>query len=173
MLSNISSNNMPEVDSISLNQANKSGNVVLLRKNDTGYIKSMDYDNDGAITLDEFNQYCEENSIDGDGRLKLLTTILLSKTAAEIKEDIKKNNPQEFSEEENKENLSIHDENNENKEVSFQEYLDYYEEKYNQTNNATQEEKTENTKDVKLKKAISAYNQKEEQKPDLKIDGKI
>ena len=97
MLSNISSNNMPEVNSISANQSNKSGNVVLARKNDPGYMKSMDYDNDGVITMEDFNQYCEKNSIDGNGRLRLLTIILLSKTTSEIKKEIQEKNPQDFN----------------------------------------------------------------------------
>ena len=172
MLSNISSNNMPEVNSISANQTNKSGNVVLARKNDPGYMKSMDFDSDGTITLEEFNQYCEENSVDANGRLKLLTGILLSKTVSEIKENIKENNPQDFNDLD-KQNLSIYSDDDSSKKVSIEEYIEYYDKKYSQNEDSKQEEKIENSKDINIKKALDAYNIKEIEKPELKIDGKI
>ena len=171
MLSNISSNNMPEIGSISANQSNKSWNVVLAKKTDSGYISSMDYNNDGKITMDEFNQYCEENSIDGDGRLKILTTILLSKTVAEIKENIKKENPQDF-EDLDKQKLSIYADENNTKEISIDEYIEYCDNKYSQEE-TKKEEKIENSDNIKVKKALNAYNIKEEEKPQLRIDGKI
>ena len=171
MLSNISSNNMPEVNSISANQSNKSGNVVLARKNDPGYMKSMDYDNDGIIIMEDFNQYCEKNSIDGNGRLRLLTIILLSKTTSEIKKEIQEKNPQDFNDK-NKETDSQFAKENNGEKISYQEYIEYYDKKYTQNEDIKKEEK-ENPKDIKIKKALDAYSTKEEEKPEIKIDGKI
>ncbi len=171
MLSNISSNNMPEVNSISANQSNKSGNVVLARKNDPGYMKSMDYDNDGVITMEDFNQYCEKNSIDGNGRLRLLTIILLSKTTSEIKKEIQEKNPQDFNDK-NKETDSQFAKENNGEKISYQEYIEYYDKKYTQNEDIKKEE-NKNPKDIKIKKALDAYSTKEEEKPEIKIDGKI
>ena len=139
MLSNISSNNMPEVNSISANQSNKSGNVVLARKNDPGYMKSMDYDNDGVITMEDFNQYCEKNSIDGNGRLRLLTIILLSKTTSEIKKEIQEKNPQDFNDK-NKETDSQFAKENNGEKISYQEYIEYYDKKYTKNEDIKKEE---------------------------------
>ncbi len=171
MLSNISSNNMPEVNSISANQSNKSGNVVLARKNDPGYMKSMDYDNDGIIIMEDFNQYCEKNSIDGNGRLRLLTIILLSKTTSEIKKEIQEKNPQDFNDK-NKETDSQFAKENNGEKISYQEYIEYYDKKYTQNEDIKKEE-NKNPKDIKIKKALDAYSTKEEEKPEIKIDGKI
>lgn len=171
MLSNISSNNMPEVNSISANQSNKSGNVVLARKNDPGYMKSMDYDNDGVITMEDFNQYCEKNSIDGNGRLRLLTIILLSKTTSEIKKEIQEKNPQDFNDK-NKETDSQFAKENNGEKISYQEYIEYYDKKYTKNEDIKKEE-NKNPKDIKIKKALDAYSTKEEEKPEIKIDGKI
>lgn len=171
MLSNISSNNMPEVNSISANQSNKSGNVVLARKNDPGYMKSMDYDNDGIIIMEDFNQYCEKNSIDENGRLRLLTIILLSKTTSEIKKEIQEKNPQDFNDK-NKETDSQFAKENNGEKISYQEYIEYYDKKYTQNEDIKKEE-NKNPKDIKIKKALDAYSTKEEEKPEIKIDGKI
>ena len=171
MLSNISSNNMPEVNSISANQSNKSGNVVLARKNDPGYMKSMDYDNDGVITMEDFNQYCEKNSIDENGRLRLLTIILLSKTTSEIKKEIQEKNPQDFNDK-NKETDSQFAKENNGEKISYQEYIEYYDKKYTKNEDIKKEE-NKNPKDIKIKKALDAYSTKEEEKPEIKIDGKI
>lgn len=171
MLSNISSNNMPEVNSISANQSNKSGNVVLARKNDPGYMKSMDYDNDGIIIMEDFNQYCEKNSIDENGRLRLLTIILLSKTTSEIKKEIQEKNPQDFNDK-NKETDSQFAKENNGEKISYQEYIEYYDKKYTQNEDIKKEE-NKNPKDIKIKKALDAYSTKKEEKPEIKIDGKI
>ena len=162
---------MPEVNSISANQSNKSGNVVLARKNDPGYMKSMDYDNDGIIIMEDFNQYCEKNSIDGNGRLRLLTIILLSKTTSEIKKEIQEKNPQDFNDK-NKETDSQFAKENNGEKISYQEYIEYYDKKYTQNEDIKKEE-NKNPKDIKIKKALDAYSTKEEETPEIKIDGKI
>ncbi len=39
------------------NNKQKSG-IVVAKKGSSGYIQQMDIDNDGEISLEEFNQYC-------------------------------------------------------------------------------------------------------------------
>ena len=105
------------------------------------------------------------------GRLRLLTIILLSKTTSEIKKEIQEKNPQDFNDK-NKETDSQFAKENNGEKISYQEYIEYYDKKYTKNEDIKKEE-NKNPKDIKIKKALDAYSTKEEEKPEIKIDGKI
>ena len=64
-------NNFNKVQQSGANNQQKSG-IVVARKGDSGYIKQMDLDEDGEISLEEFNQYCEENGVSEEEKLRML-----------------------------------------------------------------------------------------------------
>ena len=53
--------------------------IVLASKGESGYSPIFDVDNNGIITLDEFNKYCEENGVKEEDKLKLMMSMQSSK----------------------------------------------------------------------------------------------
>ena len=80
--------------------------ITLAQKGQAGYMKEMDADDDGKITLEEFNQYCEENGLSSEDKMKLLTCMQVSQMNEKISEDTKKAQDEEKKKEKAEENKS-------------------------------------------------------------------
>lgn len=75
-------------DSAVEQNTNAAKNIILVKKGSTGYMTDIDFDENGDITLEELNKYCEENGVSEKDKIAMLTTIELSK----IKENLIENN---------------------------------------------------------------------------------
>lgn len=60
------------------NNQSPASKIVLAKKGSPAYMKQFDTDNDGEITLEEFNKYCEENDISDNDKIKILQVMQLS-----------------------------------------------------------------------------------------------
>lgn len=63
---------------------NELGDLTLIDKEKIGYNKKMDNNDDGAVTLKEFDYYCDEHNINEKGREKLVKIMLNSKFLEEL-----------------------------------------------------------------------------------------
>ena len=131
-ISNSNINKSPLQLNNNLAKNNSSENQILAKRGDAGYIKAMDLDNDGSISMDEFNQYCEDNKISGDARIKLLmvmnvanTSEILNDKQAEIRKqkEEKTKEDEENSKSEADEESKTFDKNIANK-PSYEEYVE-------------------------------------------------
>lgn len=111
--------------------------VILAKKGQGGYIKEFDLDNDGKISLEEFNKYCEENGIDGKDKVRLLTLMQTAnsdeKIAKETLEDTEKSsdkvkNNAIYAKKGDEKYEEAMDENK-NGEITYAEYYKYMQEK--------------------------------------------
>lgn len=79
-----------KLESNKLNQ--KDGNniaskIVITKKGQAGYMPQMDLDDDGQISLEEFNKYCEENGISEKEKVALLTAMNYGKRDEKVTEE--------------------------------------------------------------------------------------
>lgn len=58
---------------------NGASNIILVKKGSTGYMTDVDFDEDGKITLEELNKYCDENGVSEKVKIELMTTMEFSK----------------------------------------------------------------------------------------------
>lgn len=86
--------------------------ITLVKKGQAGYMKAMDVDDDGKITLEEFNEYCKENGLSESDRIKLLTCMEVSKMNEKIYKETEK------AQEESKKDEDKNKEKSEDKEKS-------------------------------------------------------
>lgn len=49
--------------------------MVINREGDLAYLKEIDLDEDGSITMSEFNQFCDEHSISTEDRIALMKMV--------------------------------------------------------------------------------------------------
>ena len=70
-------------------ETNKSAtsNIILVKKGSSGYMSDFDLDEDGKITLEEFNKYCEDNGISPKDKIKLMTSMEISKIKDKLIEE--------------------------------------------------------------------------------------
>lgn len=116
-----------KLESNKLNQ--KDGNniaskIVITKKGQAGYMPQMDLDDDGQISLEEFNKYCEENGISEKEKVALLTVMNYGKRDAKVAEE-SEDASKEINGEEEKET-----ENDEENEMNV--YARKGDEKYNE-----------------------------------------
>lgn len=152
--------------------------IVLANKGEMGYFAQMDLNRDGIITLDEFNQYCEENSIGDEEKQKLFEIMQMGKTIDALKKEINKSN-EENDETQAFEDKSIYakkgddkydekmDENKDSK-ITYKEYMDYCA-KYANSKDEKQNSGSE-PKPFKVKNAIDAYNKKQTQEAQIQVE---
>lgn len=72
------------------NNFSKGKNSVYAIKGESMYQKEMDADEDGVITFDEFNEYCDANGIDYKMRILLLNNRMMYKFSKDNEENSKK-----------------------------------------------------------------------------------
>ncbi len=117
--------------------------ITLAKKGQAGYMKEMDADNDRKVTLEEFNQYCEENGLSSEDKMKLLTCMQVSQMNEKISEDNKKTQEEEEKKEKTEEKSSSKNDAksiyakkgddkynqemdaNDNGTITYAEYIDY------------------------------------------------
>ena len=87
-LTNNLSANAKKVAATNTNKGSAASNIILAKKGQAGYMKEMDTDNDGQVSLEEFNKYCEENEIEGKSKLMLMTSMQVEKSTAELVEEV-------------------------------------------------------------------------------------
>jgi len=104
---------------------NATTKIVLVQKGSSGYMTDFDLDEDGKITLEEFNKYCEENGINSKDKIKLMTTMEFSK----IKEKLIAENVDKSEDENTKTNSEEKDSQNENDSIYAKKGDDNYNEK--------------------------------------------
>lgn len=131
-------NNFNKIQNNTSNKEQKSG-IVVARKGDSGYIRQMDLDEDGEISLEEFNQYCEENGVSQEEKLRMLNTMQTAKTNSKLMAkatEVKKQGNGDANKSSEIDNKSIYarkgDDNyneemdtNKNDIVTYQEYMEY------------------------------------------------
>lgn len=166
----------------SQNDNNYAKKIVLANKGEAGYFPQMDLNDDGIITLDEFNQYCEENSIADGDKQKLFQIMQMAKTINKLQEESEKQ--QEEKEDTAKETTGFkvdsiyarkgdekyNEKMDENKDfkITYKEYMDYCA-KYANSKDEKQETKTE-SKNFEIKKALNAYNKEETQEAQIQVE---
>lgn len=149
------------------NTQDYSRKIVLANKGEMGYIPGIDLDNNGIITLDEFNKYCEENELSQDDKLKLMSVMQAAKTSQALSDDKEEEDKRIYARKGDKKYVEKMDENKDSK-VTYEEYMKYCA-KYASENKETQKE----PQDGQLREAIRAYSQKEETDADIKIDSEV
>lgn len=124
------------------NENNIASKIIITKKGQAGYMPQMDLDDDGQISLEEFNKYCEENGISEKEKVALLTVMNYGKRDAKVAEESedasKEINGEEEKETENDEENEMNvyarkgDEKynkkmdeNENGVVTYAEYMKY------------------------------------------------
>ena len=138
MISNISGN---EKSNLNINKIENDNSpmkkIILANKGEADYIAAMDADNDGAVSMDEFDKYCEKNGISQEAKQKLLLTMQMAKTSEAILKEASKKDEEEIytqEEENDKENKEIDEEDSK---IDYEKYIKYCEE---YTNSDTKEE---------------------------------
>ena len=152
--------------------------ITIAKKGDNSYIKQMDLDDDGVITLEEFNKYCEENGVSEEEKIRMLQMMNTSKAnsklvakAAEQHKSKKDTNKSEEIEDKSiyarkgDDNYNEAMDTNKNDIVTYQEYMEYC----NKHSKNKENDKSEETKETQ------AYSQNEhyEEEPEISVDTEI
>ena len=161
-------NSSNQLTSFGVNNNNfaKSKASVYAQKGEPMYQKEMDADEDGIVTFEEFNEYCDNNGIDYKMRIMLLNnrmTYKLSKdneeTSKKVKEEAENAQKAKETEEETKasteeDKTSILDKiingDDEEEKITYEEYMKICEE---QAKSAPEKDFSSKTETVKVKDA--------------------
>jgi len=174
MINSVSSTqNNSSANSLASSIKNSSGkiNIELVKKGEAGYMEAMDEDQDGVVTMEEFNNYCSENGVSEEDKLALLETIQSAKMTKQIQEKTQAAQKEQEKEEtkESEETTSDDDENkivyarkgddkynevmdeNKNGTVTYEEYMKYCQ-------NKAENEKTGDSSNKAASKVEEAYS---------------
>lgn len=153
--------------------------AVYAEKGQPMYQKDMDKDEDGIVTLQEFNDYCDENDISYAQRKQMLENRLNYQLNTEHAEasakihEIKSEAEAVYAEEDDEQYDKEMDENGDGK-VTYEEYMKYCEEHAEELPKATGNAVIENDEDEVLikdsAKAVSKYAQTEKGEQKSKIE---
>lgn len=162
------------------NPSNTKG-AVYAEKGQPMYQKDMDKDEDGIITLQEFNDYCDENDISYAERQQMLDNRLqyqLRTEHAKVSQEIRKIQPETekvYAEEGDEQYDEEMDSDSDGK-VTYEEYMKYCEEQ-EETPKESSNAKMENEEDeVVIKnsaKAVSTYAKAEKGETESKIENEV
>jgi len=155
-------------------------------KGEPTYMKDMDTDNDGNITMDEFREYCKANDISTNEMKNMLELRMAYKMSQDITNQINNLQNEQKNDKKSIGNLDlIYAEKNDSKydenmdtdgdsKISYKEYLRYCEQN---SKTATQHYDTkikENSKSkfmtVSYGKVSNAYNKTDVELPELKVE---
>ncbi len=162
---NSANNSSSELKSYETAESGKgaTSNIVVVKKGSTGYMSDVDFDDDGTITLEEFNKYCEENGVSEKDKMALMTTMEFSKVKENlINKNVNKTAEQDSQAENSEDKKSVYakkgdkeynevmDTNNDGT-VTYAEYVSYCSEQagYENKNSSKKElqySKSENSK---------------------------
>ncbi len=151
-------------DNNSIDYAKK---IVLANKGESGYSPIFDLDENGIITLDEFNRYCEENGVSSEDKLQLMMTMQCAKNTQAMTEEKEENNSQIYARKGDEKYVEEMDENRDSV-VTHYEYMKYCQDYAN-----SNEDTKEKTKDVKpeYKQALESYlNNDSEIEAEIKVE---
>ena len=157
---------------------NNNTSVYYAKKGEPMYMKEMDTDEDGIISLDEFKDYCQENGISSREMIKMVQmansyrTMQSDKRAEKsIKQKSSNDNVQEIEKEAiyakrgDAKYEEVMDTNNDDK-VSYKEYIEYCKEhaaRQNKKNKTTVNKSNEDEfKTINAGKAINSYIRSEQ-----------
>lgn len=104
--------------------------TILAKKGQAGYIKDMDLDEDGQVTFEEFNEYCENNGISAQDKLKMATAIIAANKDSKVSNDTAK-----IASENEKENKNEDDNKNEDNAIYAKEGDEKYDEAMDENGN--------------------------------------
>lgn len=146
------------------------------------YQKDMDKDEDGVITLEEFNTYCDENDISYSQRKQMLENRLnyqMSTEFVNVSTEISKIKPKEEDiyaiEGDEKYDEEI-DENGDGK-ITYDKYIKYCEEHEKDTQENSSNAKIEKEEEAVViknpSKAISSYTKTENSETKSKIENEV
>lgn len=180
--------------SVNSNSAMKTNNksVYYAKKGEPMYMKEMDSDEDGIVSIDEFRDYCKEN---GFSDKKMAEMIMLANSYRVMqeqkkKEESKKHNKSENQQQEEKDVEleaiyakrgdskydEVMDANNDDK-VSYKEYIEYCQErKKTQDKNSDtsiNEEADEVFKTINTTKVLNSYMQSETEFSESFVDKEV
>lgn len=162
-------------------EASYASKITLVKKGQAGYMKAMDTDNDGKITLEEFNEYCKENGLSEQDKMKLLTCMQVStmndkiqKDAEKAKEDTEKDEEKSSKNDEKSVYAKKGDDKyneemdlNKNDVVTYAEYIQYLQQQKDKTNSTekTTEESTDSTNQTEQSNSTTELNDGKEYEP--------
>ncbi len=166
---NINSINSSSKMDLNVNSAKKinfpknESNSIYSRKGEPTYTPEMDLDEDGIVTFDEFKDYCKEKGLSPEEIIKLLEARQLWEMFKEMSE--KRAQEQQENKEKDKiyarqgdENYDEEMDSNNDKKITFDEYIKYCKENSQEENSKT------------LNKILNAYVQKEIKEPEIKVE---
>jgi len=157
--------------------------AVYAEKGQPMYQKDMDKDEDGVITLQEFNDYCDENDISYAQRKQMLENRLQyqlntehAEASAKIRE-IKSESEAVYAEKDDEQYDEAMDENSDGK-ITYEEYMKYCEEhaddeKPQETSKAVIENDDDEVVIKDSAKAVSSYAKHENGEKDSKIEKEV
>ena len=156
----------------------------LVKKGEVGYLQGMDSDNDGVVTMEEFNEYCAQNGISEKEKLALMQVIMNAKMAQKVNENTQKASKEINKKEDENENIDEEDSSkivyakkgddkynkemdlNSDDKVTYEEYLRYCQQ------NAKPKEDTKETKskDFNTNQALKAYSDKPTKEEEYSVE---
>lgn len=181
-------NNLQIKNSAGLNFTNKSklNNLgYYAKKGEPMYMKEMDADDDGVITLDEFKEYCQANGISAKEMVRMLqlaASYRIRKANEDASKDSGKKSDKDAKEVESEAVYArrgdgkydeLMDTNNDDK-VTYREYIEYCKEnaKHQEKKSDTKIEEGENGEFITVDagKAAEAYAKNDDFKPEITVE---
>lgn len=173
----VNSSNFLKSKSNILNQDNKisspASNIIIVKRGEAGYMKQMDTDDNGEVSLEEFNKYCEENGVETKEKIALLTAIQSAKSNLKtVNNSLKQEETSENNEAEavyakkGDTNYDSKMDENQNGVITYKEYYEYNNKdktkaeskKETSSSGEKPQEQTTNPQDsVSLKSATKSY----------------
>lgn len=155
------------------NNDNPANKIVIAKKGDSGYIKQMDLDDDGEISLEEFNKYCEENGVSEKEKMRMFQMMQTSKTNSKLVDKAAEQNKPKENKPSESENTAVYarkgDDNyneamdtNRNDVVTYQEYMEYC----NKRTKATENDKSADAKETQT----YAQNEHYDEEPEITVE---
>lgn len=154
--SNLQTNFQVAQASLGNKSYNQCKGAIYAEEGEPIYKKDMDLDEDGVVTLEEFNDYCDENNISYAERKQMLQNRLeyqLQRDRAKASENIRKikSEVDVVYAKEDEENYDEEIDTNEDGKITYQEYIEYCEENEKSKKQEPQELSSQD------KKALNTY----------------
>lgn len=141
-------------------KAKEKSGVVIAKKGEAGYIDAFDLDEDGEITLEEFNEYCESNGIEGKEKVRIMLMMQSAKINSKLAQKASENKKGEEKEKSEINEGAVYArkgddkynevmDKNKNGVVTYKEYMEY-------CNKKAQKDEQDNKN-----KAVETYSQNE------------
>lgn len=159
-------------------KTNNNNSAYYAKKGEPMYLKEMDADEDGIISLDEFRDYCKEKGFSSNKITKMLETAVMYRTLMKDKDnkDNKGNKEIVYAKRGDGKYDEAMDTNNDDK-VSYKEYIEYCKEHSQPQEHKSDTEISESGegefKTTSLSKAAQAYANTENGVPESRIEDTV